>query len=187
MDLSNPISSVVPSAHGAVLVVLARTTEPLSGLKVAELTDGKVGQWRTNEILGQLADAGIVIREHRPPTKLYRLNLDHVAAAGVLALADMWSRLLQRVRAEVLSWELQPVTACLFGSAARGEATADSDIDILLLRDDAWEGSSEEAEERWDARLARLTERVHAWSGTPARSSICSQPSSKPPPSAGTG
>jgi len=34
MDLSSPISSVIPSAQGAVLAVLARTDEPLSGRAV---------------------------------------------------------------------------------------------------------------------------------------------------------
>jgi hypothetical protein len=38
MDLTNPIQSVIPSAHGAVLNVLARTDEPLSGRRIAELT-----------------------------------------------------------------------------------------------------------------------------------------------------
>jgi hypothetical protein len=41
MDLSDPVSAVIPSAHGAVRAVLARTTEPLSGRKVAVLTDGR--------------------------------------------------------------------------------------------------------------------------------------------------
>ena len=38
MDLTDPMQSVIPSAHGAVLSVLARTDEPLSGRRVAELT-----------------------------------------------------------------------------------------------------------------------------------------------------
>lgn len=164
MDLSSPISSVVPSAHGAVLTVLARTSEPLSGRKVAELSDGKVGQWRANEILGQLSNAGIVLREHRPPAKLYRLNRDHVAAPGILALAEMWATLLQRIRGELVTWDLSPAAACLFGSAARGEATSDSDIDVLLVRDDDHAESGPD-ERRWNDQVDRLAERVHAWSG----------------------
>ncbi|HET7355381.1 MAG TPA: nucleotidyltransferase domain-containing protein [Nocardioidaceae bacterium] len=164
MDLSNPIGSVVPSAHGAVLAVLARTSEPLSGRKVAELTDGKVGQWRTNEILGQLSDAGIVIREHRPPAKLYRLNRDHVAAPGILALAAMWATLMQRIRDELGTWELPATAACLFGSAARGEATWDSDIDILLIRD-VDPASADADDQRWHDQVDRLAAHVFAWSG----------------------
>ncbi|MGH3987730.1 MAG: nucleotidyltransferase domain-containing protein [Actinomycetes bacterium] len=164
MDLSSPISSVIPSAHGAVLAVLARTTEPLSGRRVAALTDGKVGQWRANEVLGALADAGIVLREHHPPAKLYRLNRDHVAAAGIIALTGQWETLLQRIRDELAVWSAAPVTACLFGSAARGEAGAGSDIDILLVRSDDI-SASEEAERAWQEQVDRLTEHVRTWSG----------------------
>jgi len=147
-----------------VLNVLARTSEPLSGRKVAELTDGKVGQWRANEILGQLSDAGIVLREHRPPAKLYRLNHDHVAAPGILALAEMWTTLVQRMRDELATWELPPTSAGLFGSAARGEAASDSDIDVLLIRDDDRVRSDTE-ERQWHGQVDRLTERVQDWSG----------------------
>ncbi len=164
MDLSSPISSVIPSAHGAVLAVLARTTEPLSGRRVAALTDGKVGQWRANEVLGALADAGIVLRELRPPAKLYRLNRDHVAAAGVIALTGQWETLLQRIRDELADWSAAPVSACLFGSAARGEAGASSDIDILLVRTDDM-SASDGAERAWQEQVDRLTEHVRTWSG----------------------
>jgi hypothetical protein len=96
VDLSSPISSVIPSAHGAVLAVLARTHEPLSGRRVAALTDGRVGQRRVNDVLGELADAGIVRCERHPPAKLYVLNREHVAAAGIIALANQWEALLRR-------------------------------------------------------------------------------------------
>lgn len=164
MDLSSPISSVIPSAHGAVLAVLARTTEPLSGRRVAALTDGKVGQWRANEVLGALADAGIVLRELRPPAKLYRLNRDHVAAAGVIALTGQWETLLQRIRDELADWSAAPVSACLFGSAARGAAGTSSDIDILLVRTDDM-SASDGAERAWQEQVDRLTEHVRTWSG----------------------
>jgi len=35
MDLGSPMSSVVPSAHGPVLAVLARTHAPLTGRTIA--------------------------------------------------------------------------------------------------------------------------------------------------------
>jgi predicted nucleotidyltransferase len=162
--MSSPISSVIPSAHGAVLAVLARTTEPLSGRRVAALTDGKVGQWRTNEVLGALADAGIVLREHRPPAKLYRLNRDHVAAAGIIALAEQWATLLRRIRDELADWSPPAVTACLFGSAARGQAGPGSDIDILLVPSDDV-AASEDTERAWQEHIDQLTENVRIWSG----------------------
>lgn len=161
MDLSSPISSVIPSAQGAVLAVLARTHEPLSGRRVAALTDGRVGQRRVNDVLGELADAGIVRCERHPPAKLYVLNREHVAAEGIIALANQCEALLGRIRDELVGWQVPPVSACLFGSAARGSAQLDSDLDILLVTDlhDA------RRESEWQHQVDRLTEQVQAWSG----------------------
>jgi hypothetical protein len=55
-----------------------------------------------------------------------------------------------------------PVSACLFGSAARGLGEQlDSDLDILLVTDlhDA------RRESEWQHQVDRLTEQVQAWSG----------------------
>ena len=164
MDLSSPMRSVIPSAHGAVLTVLARAGEPLSGRKVAELTNGKVGQVRTNEVLGMLADAGLVLRENRPPAKAYRLNRDHVAADAITALADQWTLLLERIQGHLAEWEPAPVSACLFGSAARVEAGPDSDIDLLLVSP-AEAGELESADVSWQAQVEDLSERIRLWSG----------------------
>lgn len=166
MDLANPIGSVVPSAHGAVLQVLAQTTEPLSGRRVAELAADRFGRRRVNDVLVELAANGIVLSERRPPAILYRLNREHVAAPGIIALAEMWTALVQRIRDEVASWELRATAAYLFGSAARGEATADSDIDVLLIRDVPVADPSRD-DGRWDVQVDRLAERVLAWSGNP--------------------
>lgn len=164
MDLSSPMRSVIPSAHGAVLTVLARAGEPLSGRKVAELTNGQVGQVRTSEVLGLLADAGLVLREERPPAKSYRLNRDHVAAGAIAALADQWARLLGRIQDHLAQWDPAPVSACLFGSAARGEAGPNSDIDLLVVPP-AGVRESETAELSWQAQVEDLTERIKLWSG----------------------
>lgn len=164
MDLSSPISSVIPSAHGVVLAVLARTTEPLSGRSIAALTDGKVSQRRTNDVLGELAAAGVVLSEDRPPAKLYRLNRDHVAAAGVIALAGQWETLVRRIRDDLAGWSPAPVTACMFGSAARGEGGLDSDIDIFLVPGNEVR-SSEPSERVWQEQVDGLAERVLVWSG----------------------
>lgn len=163
MDLSRPIASVFPGAHGSVLKVLARTHEPLSGRRVADLTDGTVGLTRTNTVLSELTAAGVVLCEHRPPAKFYRLNHDHVAAEGVIALTGLWSTLVERIRSDFASWGLAPRSACLFGSAARGDADSDSDIDILLVVDDRH--MLTEADHVWQEQTSRLVERVRLWSG----------------------
>jgi len=164
MDLSSPMRSVNPSAHGAVLTVLARAGEPLSGRKVAELTDGKVGQVRTNEVLRLLAEAGLVLREDHPPAKVYRLNRDHVAADAIVALSDQWTLLLGRIQDHLAGWEPAPVSACLFGSAARGEAGPGSDIDVLLVSP-VEVSELVTAELSWHAQVEDLSARIRLWSG----------------------
>lgn len=161
VDLSSPISSVIPTAHGAVLAVMSRAGQPLSGRQVAALTDGRFGQWRVNEVLGQLAEAGIVLREIRPPAKLYRLNRDHVAAPGIEMLANQRHELMSRIRAEVGTWEVAAVAVWLFGSAARGDGDVTSDIDLLVVRPDVVDTEDPE----WLGRLDDLSAHVGRWSG----------------------
>jgi predicted nucleotidyltransferase len=164
MNLSSPISSVIPSSQGAVLAVLARAGKPLSGRKVADLTEGRVSQPRVNQILQTLTEAGLVLREDHPPAKVYTLNHDHVAAEAIVALADQWSTLLQRMRDDLAQWAIEPVSACLFGSAARGEAGVSSDIDVLLVAPDAFE-SNAPGLMAWDTQVDDLVDKVHRWSG----------------------
>ena len=48
----------------------------------------------------------------------------------------------------------------LFGSAARAEADATSDIDILVVRQD-----DQSDDEAWQQQLDRLADQVRRWSG----------------------
>lgn len=160
MNLSYPLGSVIPSAHGAVLGVLARTTEPLSGRRIAALTRPPVSQSRVNSVLGQLARDGIAKVESRPPSILYTLNRDHVAAPGVLSLASMWQTLLDRVRTTIDQWAYPPTAAWLFGSTARAEGGSGSDLDLLLLRPDELP-----SEDLWQQHVDELAVQVRLWSG----------------------
>ena len=165
MDLTNPIQSVIPSAHGAVLSVLARTDEPLSGRGVAELTKPRFAQTQVNRVLRKLVASGVVLLERRPPANLYRLNHDHVAAAGIQALARMWVTLVARIRAELDTWSSPPQAAWLFGSSVRGEGTERSDIDIFFVLPAG--GLDDEGASDWDRQTENLMEKIKAWSGNP--------------------
>lgn len=145
MDLTQPIRSVIPGVRGEVLAVLARTDRPLTGRGVAELTDGRASPKGVSLALRSLADAGVVLVEDHPPAKLYRLNRDHLAACAISELASLRTRLLDLMREHLAGWNPAPAQALLFGSAARGDGNADSDIDVLVvardttdLEDPAW-------------------------------------------------
>jgi predicted nucleotidyltransferase len=161
MDLSNPISSVSPSAHGAVLTVLARTDRSLSGRRTAELVGSRAVQSRVNSILRSLTEAGVVLCEEHPPAKLYRLNRQHVAAEAIVALANLRDELLARMRGHLSAWPVPPTAAWLFGSAARGDGGPQSDIDILVIRPDHVGAEHPD----WADQLESLTAAVTAWSG----------------------
>ena len=165
MDLSNPISSVIPSAHGVVLAVLAHADVQMSGRQITKLTNGRVQQSRTNDILGQLTQAGVVSCERHASVYLYRLNRDHVVAEAVMILATLRERLTQRMRETVLGGVLAPVAVLMFGSAARGDAGPHSDIDILVARPDAVDVDNES----WQKQLSDLSLSVTSWSGNDCR------------------
>ena len=118
MDLRSPMSSVVPSAHGRVLSVLARTEAPLTGRRVAELTNPPTSQRQVSTVLTALTEAGIVRRETLGSAHLYELNRDHIAANVIASLSALREELWARMRAEVKSWTPMPVAVAVFGSAA---------------------------------------------------------------------
>lgn len=160
VKLAYPMQSVIPNAYGAVLGVLARTSEPLSGRRIAALTSPRFSQSRVNSVLVELTRDGIADVESRPPASYYRLNHEHVAAPGILALASMWQTLLGRIQTSVGEWRTPPVAAWVFGSAARAEADTESDLDILIIQPD--QVSSDES---WQQQIDDLAEQVYRWSG----------------------
>src|SRR4051794_11299674 len=163
MDLAAPHSVVSPTLDGDVLVVLAGTTRPLTGREVARLARRGTPP-AIAAVLRRLVHQGLVLRQEVGNAFLHTLNRDHLAAPAVLVLAGLRSALFERVRATLEEWELQPVSAVLFGSAARGDGDADSDIDVLVVRP----GEVDEEDHRWRAQLSGLAGAVHAWTGNHA-------------------
>ena len=163
MNLSHPIQSVIPSAYGPVLAVLASTEVPLTGRGVAALLDGRVSARRVADVLNELVHAGVVTRDPAGAAYQYRLNRDHLAAPAITALAGLRSTLLDAIAAEADRWLRPAVAVWLFGSVARSDAGADSDVDLLVLR------PSTVAEDNpvWVDQVTNLEHRVQAWTGNP--------------------
>lgn len=161
MDLSNPIRSIIPSAQGEVLAVLARTEQPLSGRRVAALTDGRVSQKGANLALRALVTAGLVTVEDHPPSKLYRLNRQHLAASSVATLATLRERLIDAMRSHLSAWTVPAAGSWLFGSAARGGGDEKSDIDVLVVRPD----DVDESDPQWLEQIEGFVDDVTAWTG----------------------
>ena len=161
MELRSPITSVIPGAKGEVLLILARTSQELTGNVIATLGDGRVSQTGANKALKKLVADGLVLSRPAGKSILYSLNRDHAAARSIIELSELRAALMTRIKEQVIGWEYQPVALALFGSAARGQGTSNSDIDLLVIRPDAV-GQEHSV---WTEQVMGLTEAVWRWSG----------------------
>lgn len=163
MHLSYPQSSVVPSLDGEVLLVLSRTSRPLSGRQISRMVHR--GSWSgIYRALQRLTEQGIVTEQEAAPAILYTLNRDHVAAPAVEVLSNLHNELERRVRDAIAAWTVYPVHASIFGSAARRDGGTESDVDIFVVRPT---GVSYE-DERWRDQVDGLADAVYRWSGNRA-------------------
>jgi len=162
VNLGVPLRSIGPTLEAEALTVLASTTAPLTGRAIARLAvrGTQPGLLRA---LTHLVAEGVVHAEDAGPSRLYRLNRDHLLAEPVRLAARAWEELLARLTAELSAWPVAPVHASLFGSAARRTAQAGSDIDILVIRP----GDVPEDDASWQRQLRDLEEKVLRWTGNP--------------------
>jgi hypothetical protein len=112
--------------------------------------------------LDRLALHGLVTTEEIGDRIVYLLNRDHVLYPAVTALLLAEGELPRRLRGEISAWQIPPVAAALYGSAARRDGDAGSDIDILLVRP-ASLGSRECG--LWNDQVHRLRGLVQRWTG----------------------
>lgn len=163
MDLARPIGAVVPTLDGPVLEALARTTRPLTGREVHRLSRSG-SEAGVRRVLNRLAEHGVVHATKAGQAVLYTANRDHLVWPAIEALARTRETLLERLRAELRSWSIKPTTVALFGSAARGDGTVTSDIDLLVVRPaDIGEGTH--GHDRWLQQVDGLRESVTSWTG----------------------
>jgi hypothetical protein len=161
MDISHPLSAFTSAATARVLQVLAGTTRPLTGREIHRIAgqSSVASVWR---ILGRLSGQGIVTADHRGTAVYYTANRDHLAWPAIEALVRIRAELIARLVETIGGWAIQPLHSSLFGSAARGDSDAESDIDLLLVRPDSV-GQNDEA--TWDDQVSRLRQAVHGWTG----------------------
>lgn len=163
MDVSNPARSVVPSLDADVLTVLAGTTRPLTGRDIGRLVR-RGSPAGVQKVLNRLAEHGLVSVRDAGTARLYALNRDHVAAPAVLAMAGLRTALFDRIRTQVGSWRVSPVSALVFGSTARGDGDVESDVDVFLVRPDDVDAD----DPGWRAQVSDLSAAITSWTGNRA-------------------
>jgi predicted nucleotidyltransferase len=163
MNVGRPYTAVSPSLDGEVLQTLAGTTMAMTGRQVARLT-GRSSHSGVLDVLNRLTDQGLVDRVELNRAFLFSLNRDHLAYPAVIALTGMRAALLGRIGQEMGTWQIAPVHLSLFGSAARGDGDADSDIDLFVVRPTA----VSEEDPRWREQLDGLAIKIDRWTGNRA-------------------
>lgn len=154
MDVSMPITTVVPSLDGPVLAALAATAGPM-GLGAVHVRAGRGSKSGVRSVLLRMVEEGLVLEIPGG----YVLNRDHLAAPAVELLASLHRELTNRIRSAVGQWPIAPELVGMFGSAARRDGDANSDIDVLVVSDDP------DLEDRVD----ELAEQIRRWTGNRAQ------------------
>ena len=159
MDISNPIRSVSPTVDADVLQVLVRTHGWLTGRKVATLANRSYAQVRS--VLHRLVADGLVEVEDHGSAYAYRCNRDHVLYDPVEAIANAADRTERRLADVVADWEPAAHAVVLYGSFVRHDGSADSDLDLLVIRPD----DVDDDDDAWNRQRQMLAVDAERWTG----------------------
>lgn len=158
MDFVRPVQAVIPGAQGRILSVLVETTAELNLRTIARLSGVSVAQ--ASRVLPHLVELGIVERREAPPSALFRFVPDHVAARAVVSLTEARRSALDELKRAAAAMRPRPLSIVAFGSFARGEADAASDMDVVIVRpDDVAEedGAWRRGVDRWREHARLIT------------------------------
>ena len=85
--------------------------------------------------LARLAASGLLLREQQGNQVRYRANLDHPVFPELAGLFRKTSGAVSVLAEALQSLAPPPQLALVFGSLARGEENANSDVDLLIIGD----------------------------------------------------
>jgi DNA-binding MarR family transcriptional regulator len=163
MDLEDPARAVMAPATSAVLRVLARAPDARFTMRQLAGLAG-VSHNAAQTVVRRLAEHGLVLTAPAGRAVMCSYNRAHLAADALTVLVTLRARLLQVLAEEVAAWPVAPVHVSLYGSAARGDGTTSSDLDLLVVRPDPLDASVEDA---WEDQLAASGGRLRQSTGNP--------------------
>lgn len=155
MDHARPIQALFPGARGAVLDVLTRVQR---GMTIRQLADrAGVSHPQVSRHVSDLEALGIVRREHVGRSHVITLS-GTMAADLIRRIATLRQDAIGTMQRAALAIEPRPLALILFGSFARGDDDARSDIDVLVVIDDAMrEGEIDASLSEWCLQVTALT------------------------------
>jgi len=165
VQLNKPFATVTPTLDGDVLAILARADAAFTVSQIQRVLESASGEG-IRKVVNRLTAQGVVLRDRAGRTNTYRFNTEHLAAEPIKALARLHAAFLDRLEQTLDEWSSTLRYAAVFGSAATGRMTVDSDIDLLLVRATV---SDDNADDEWDRRVTELARLVTLWTGNDAR------------------
>lgn len=164
MRLQNPFAALNPSGlDSQVLLVLARTDQHLSVQQIHQLLPEGGSRAGVQKSVARFLEQGTVVERRSGRSRSFALNDEHLLAGPIREIAASKRLLLSRMVEAIDAWSVQPITAALFGSAARNEMHADSDIDLLVVMPDDVDDATV------DELVGGLAARAAAWTGNDVR------------------
>ncbi len=164
MDLDRPLAVVAATVDADVLAALARAESAFTPGQLHRL----IGRWSepgVRKSLSRLVEQGVVRAQRAGNAYLYSLNRQHLAAPAIIELARLKEALLARLRHVIASWPVPPRYAAIYGSAARGDMTPASDIDLFVVRP----AGVRVDDLPWREAVDALGQDLTAWTGNDAR------------------
>ncbi len=168
MQLNKPFATVTPTLDGDVLSVLASADATFTISQIQRILTTVSGEG-IRKVLTRLTAQGVVLNDQVGRTNTYRLNTEHLAAEPIMALSRLTSIFFDRLQAHLEDWGEDLKYAAVFGSAATGRMTLNSDIDLFLVRACAPDLDTRDNPDLWEQQLTELARLVTAWTGNDAR------------------
>ncbi len=161
MDYVRPVQALIPGVQGQILGVLAETTAQLNLTTIARLAG--VSPAQASRVLPELVHLGLVERMEAPPSALFRLVDENLVGRLVRSMTDLRYVALRTVGDCSALQKPRPEHVIVFGSFARGEADADSDLDVVIVRPAAINDS----DSAWAASMVTLNQDLTRALGNP--------------------
>jgi predicted nucleotidyltransferase len=134
MNFGEAFGGIVPGARGAVLGALLRTGTPLTGRQTHTLVGDRHSLGSVQQALRDLEHLGLIRTETVGRAGLHRVNERHEAIGPLRSLTSPLDMLVEVVRDVATGAQ----AVIVFGSVARGEAHADSDVDLAVIAPPRW-------------------------------------------------
>lgn len=169
MQLNRPFTTVTPTLDGDVLAVIAGADVAFTIPQIQRILVTASGEG-IRKVLTRLTAQGVILHDRVGRTNTYRLNTEHLAAEPIVALSRLNSTFLKRLEEHFGEWGGELRYAAVFGSAATGRMTLDSDIDLFLVRGShSALDSVDDEPDVWEVRVTELVRLVSAWTGNDGR------------------